>query len=137
MSTLVDRYRMRWMLTAALAQMVLCLWWGYNLDRLGPTWLFELSLGMCLGLIFGYGLALFPKVYGVRHVGEIRGRFGAACAVAGALGTVAFTYIDAESSDVLVLGVRALSLCIIIASWVAPWPQTVDEDEKLPAPSGR
>lgn len=126
-STLVDRFRMRWMVTAATAQLVLCLWWGFNLDSLGPTWLFASSLGVCLGLIFGYALAFFPRFYGVRHVGEIRGRFGAYTAVAAALGTVVFTYIDVDSAHLMMWIVGVVAAVIAIASWMVPWPTPVDE----------
>jgi MFS family permease len=134
-SSLVDRFRMRWMVTLAMAQMVLSLWWGYNLDSIGPTWLFALSFGVCLGLIFGYVIALFPRVYGVRHVGEIRGRFGAVCAVTAALGSVAFTSFDLSLAPVVILSVGALAAVISVISWFVPWPTYERDLDCLPAPA--
>ena len=130
---LVDRFRMRWMVTVAMAQIVLCIWWGYNLYAFGSTWLFAANLGVCLGLIFGYATAVFPQVYGVRHVGEIRGRFGAASGVAGACGAWVFTFFDVDSAEFLIIGIGAVAAIIAAASWFAPWPTPIEEPGPSPA----
>jgi cyanate permease len=125
-STLVDRYRMRWMVTAAMVQLVFTEWWGFNLDAIDSLLLFGICFGMATGVIFGYALAALPKYFGTKHVGEIRGMFGAITMAIAAFGPIMFEVLQENSAKVLVVILAIAAVSIAIASLIIRSPRDMD-----------
>lgn len=125
-STLVDRYRMRWIVSAAMAQLVLTMWWGFNLDALDSLMLFGICFGMATGVFFGYALAALPRYFGTRHVGAIRGTFGAITMAAAAFGPLIFEVFQENSATALIWITSIAALCIAVASLIIRWPHGMD-----------
>jgi hypothetical protein len=118
------------------------LWWGFNLDAVGPTWLFGVSFGIATGAFFGYALAALPKYFGTRHVGEIRGTFGAVTMAAAAFGPIAFELLHLDHQGLLLGAASVLAALLAVASVLMRWPEQMGETgattpETRPTPSGR
>lgn len=131
-SALVDRFRMRWIVPAAMAQLVFTMWWGFNLDAIDALLLFGICFGMATGVFFGYALAALPKYFGTKHVGEIRGMFGAITMATAAFGPIIFEVFQENSAVILVIITAIAALCISIASLMIRWPASMDTPSVVP-----
>lgn len=126
-SALVDRYRMRWIVPVAMAQLVFTMWWGFNLDAIDSLLLFGVSFGIATGVFFGYALAAFPKYFGTKHVGQIRGRFGAITMSSAAFGPIIFEVLEDNSATALIWITAIAAVCVTVASLLIRWPESLDE----------
>ena len=133
-SSLVDRFKMRWIIACSLAQAMFTLWWGFNLEAVGPTWLFGVSFGVATGAFFGYALAALPRYFGTRHVGEIRGTFGAVTMAAAAFGPIAFEVLHAEHHGMLIVVASSLAGVLAIGSLLMKWPAPMSGPEAVTSP---
>ena len=133
-SSLVDRFQMRWIIAASMAQAMLTIWWGFNLDSLGPIWLFGVSFGVATGAFFGYALAAMPRYFGTRHVGKIRGTFGAVTMAAAAFGPIAFELIDPQDRGILLAAAAGLATILSIVSLMMRWPNPMEEPALATSP---
>ena len=131
-SALVDRYRMRWFVSIAMGQLVFSIWWGFHLKAIDSLWLFGICFGMTTGVFFGYALAALPKYFGTKHVGEIRGTFGAITMATAAFGPIVFVVFQDNSATVLVGVTAVAAVAISIASLVIRWPKDLDVSPALP-----
>ena len=122
-SSLVDRHRMRWIVPVAMAQVVFTMWLGFHLDVMNSLWLFGIFFGMTSGVFFGYAQAALPKYFGTKHVGEIRGMFGAITMATAAFGPIVFEVFQENSATVLILITAGAAVPIAIASIVIRWPK--------------
>ena len=134
-SALVDRYRLRWIVPVAMGQLVFTIWWGFHLERFGSLWLFGISFGMATGVFFGYALAALPKYFGVRHVGQIRGTFGAITMAAAAFGPIVFEVFQVHSSTALIVITAIAAFCVALASLLIRWPRDVAPGREAPSPA--
>lgn len=132
-STLVDRFQMRWIVSLAMAQVVATMWWGFHLELVGSLWLFGLSFGMATGVTFGYALAALPRYFGTKHVGEIRGMFGAITMAAASVGPLGFELLQEDRSAALIAAAALGAVVISVASLMIRWPQPMDRPSRLPA----
>lgn len=132
-SSLVDRFRMRWIIALAMAQLVATMWWGFHLEMVGGLWLFGLNFGMATGVTFGYALAALPRYFGTRHVGEIRGTFGAITMASASFGPLGFELLQQERSSALIIAAALGAIVISAASLVIRWPQPMERPARLPA----
>jgi len=133
-SALVDRYQMRWIVPAAMAQLVFTMWWGFNLEAIDSLLLFGICFGMATGVFFGYALAALPRYFGTKHVGEIRGMFGAITMATAAFGPIIFEIFQENSATVLVIITAIAAVCIAIASFMIRWPRDMDVSPVPPNP---
>lgn len=122
-SSLVDRFRMRWIIVVSMAQVLLTIWWGFNLGFFGPIWLFGISFGVSTGAFFGYALAALPRYFGTRHVGEIRGTFGAVTMATASFGPIAFEVLHEEHQALLLVVTGILAAGLSVLSIVMRWPE--------------
>ena len=129
-SSLVDRRRLRGIVVISMLQLIFTLWWGFNLELLGPLWLFGLSFGLSTGLIFGYALAALPRYFGTLHLGEIRGTFGAVTMMMASFGPLGFDLIQGVNNSVFIWIAAVAAGLISIASLVIPWPEPMDHFTK-------
>ena len=130
-SALVDRYRMRWIVPAAMAQLVFTIWWGFHLKAIDSLWLFGICFGTATGIFFGYALAVLPKYFGTKHVGEIRGTFGAITMATAAFGPIVFEIFQENSATALIVITAVAAVAISIASLVIRWPKELDVSPAL------
>jgi MFS family permease len=131
-SALVDRYRMRWIVPVAMVQLAFTIWWGFNLDVIDSLVLFGISFGMATGVFFGYALAALPKYFGTKHVGEIRGTFGAITMATAAFGPIVFEIFQENSATALIVITAVAAVAISIASLVIRWPKEMNSLETSP-----
>jgi NhaP-type Na+/H+ or K+/H+ antiporter len=125
---------MRWIVPAAMVQLVFTMWWGFNLDVIDSLLLFGICFGMATGVFFGYALAALPKYFGTKHVGEIRGTFGAITMATAAFGPIIFEVFQENSATVLVVITAIAAVCIAIASLIIRWPRDMDVTPIPPSP---
>ena len=130
-SALVDRYRMRWIVTIAMGQLVFSIWWGFHLKAIDSLWLFGICFGMTTGVFFGYALAVLPKYFGTKHVGEIRGTFGAITMATAGFGPIVFEVFQENSATALIVITAVAAVAISIASLVIRWPEELDVSPAL------
>ena len=90
---------------------------------MNSLWLFGIFFGMTSGVFFGYAQAALPKYFGTKHVGEIRGMFGAITLATAAFGPIVFEVFQENSATVLVLVTAVAAVPIAIASIVIRWPK--------------
>jgi len=141
-SALVDRFRMRWIVVVSLVQAVFTLWWGFHLATLDALWLFGVCFGVATGMYFGYALAALPKYFGTKHIGEIRGIFGAVTMAAAAFGPIAFEMLHEERLPLLLGTTVALAMVVGVASLWVRWPSALPSPRAatslapLPGPAG-
>jgi len=133
-SALVDRYQMRWIVPAAIVQLVFTMSWGFNLEAINSLLLFGICFGMATGVFFGYAPAALPKYLGTKHVGEIRGMFGASTMATAAFGPIIFEVFQENSATVLIIITAIAAVCIAIASLITRWPKDVDVSLVPPTP---
>jgi NhaP-type Na+/H+ or K+/H+ antiporter len=110
------------------------MWWGFNLDVIDSLLLFGICFGMATGVFFGYALAALPKYFGTKHVGEIRGTFGAITMATAAFGPIIFEVFQENSATVLVVITAIAAVCIAIASLIIRWPRDMDVTPIPPSP---
>ena len=126
-SSLVDRRRMRGIVTISMVQLIFTLWWGFNLESFGPLWLFGLSFGLSTGLIFGYVLAALPRYFGTLHLGEIRGTFGAVTMMMASFGPLGFEMLQGVDTSVFIWVAAVAAALISLASLIIPWPEPMED----------
>jgi len=131
-SALVDRYRMRWIVPVAMVQLVFTIWWGFNLAAIDSLLLFGFSFGMATGVFFGYALAALPKYYGIKHVGQIRGTFGAITMATAAFGPIVFEVFQERSAFALIVITGIAAAGVALASLVIKWPKEMNSLETSP-----
>lgn len=121
-SALVDRYRMRWLVPVAMIQLVTTLAWGFNLSIWDSVWAFGVWFGIATGLFFGYALAALPRYFGTRHVGAIRGTFGAITMAAAAFGPLLVEALHETHASALITGTAVAGAAIAMAALLVRWP---------------
>lgn len=121
-SALVDRYRMRWLVPVAMIQLVVTLAWGFNLSLWDSVWAFGVWFGIATGLFFGYALAALPRYFGTRHVGAIRGMFGAITMAAAAFGPLLVEALHEAHADALVIGTAVAAAGVAVGALIVRWP---------------
>ena len=121
---LADRLSPKVLVTAAMGALALSLAWATWVTPGLSAILFGLLLGAAGGSIRAVEAATFPRYFGTRHIGSIRGFVAALGVGATAFGPLLFAWaFDTQGSytGVLVASV-ALPVLIIVAAIVVPLP---------------
>lgn len=121
---LADRLSPKVLVTAAMGALSLSLAWAIWVTPGLSAILFGLLLGAAGGSIRAVEAATFPRYFGTRHIGSIRGFVTALGVGATAFGPLLFAWaFDTQGSytSVLVVSV-ALPVLIIVAAIVVPLP---------------
>ena len=129
-STLVDRYRMRWIVVVALCQVLSAMWWGFHLGSASWSIPFGFYFGCASGVIFGFLLGALPRYFGTRHLGEIRGTVGALTMTASACGPLSMEAAHAidPAGNLFMVVPLVIAVVLAIASLMVRWPEPIDDD---------
>lgn len=121
---LVDRVDPRWLTTASMLGLSGGLLWGTAVD---PGWSaigFGLLVGGSGGAIRTLEAAAFPRFFGTRHLGAIRGVVAAVAVGSTAFGPVAFALVHDTTGGytAALLGTAVLPLAVALAAPLSPLP---------------
>jgi MFS family permease len=135
---LVDRVGPRWLTTACMLGLSAGLAWGTVVD---PGWSaigFAALIGASGGAIRTLEAGAFPRYFGIRHLGAIRGVVAAVGVGSTAFGPVAFALVhDAtDGYTAALLASAVLPLLVAIAALVLPEPRPLEAADVRPG-SGR
>ena len=130
-SSLVDRFRMRWIVILAMLQVLSAIWWGFHLSGSSWSFAFGFYFGCSSGVIFGFVLGALPRYFGTRHLGQIRGTVGALTVTASACGPLLMEVLHGfDPSYRLFMLIPLVPAAILsVASMRVRWPEPISFDD--------